>query len=328
MTTLTDRVGDNGQTTSTIGFLLTEFFPLITFSSAVEPFRAANEILDQRRYHWRIMTETGAPVRSSSDILVTPDAPLDETADLDMLVIVGNASFEPGDEAQLFTKLRFLASRGVRLGAIAGGIFLLARAGLLDGYRCSVHWFYASSFQERFPRVVATNRLFEVDRNRYTCSGGTASLDMMLNLMSEDLGRTVANEISGWFQHNRIRDAHDEQSVGAEGELSVNSAAVTEAIRLFKENVETPIPIAAVAEHVGVTVRQLERLFKIHLRVSPSRYFRQQRLKRARELLLYTNMPVSEVSLAAGFSSHSHFTRCYRMQYGRSPHADQKALRR
>lgn len=317
----------NGEHTPIVGFLLTDNFPLITFSSSVEPFRAANELLGRIRYRWRLFTEDGGTVRSSSNISVTPDGSLDELTGIDIMIIVGAPEFQPKNEGQLFAKLRFLASRGVKLGAISGGVFLLARAGLLDGYRCSVHWYFASAFKERFPRVVATNRLFEIDRNRCTCCGGHASLDMMLTLMSDDLGRVVANEISGWFQHHRIRDVHDEQSAGAEGDLSVNSAAVTEAIKLFKENVETPIPISTVAEHVGVTVRQLERLFKIHLRVSPSRYFRQQRLKRARELLLYTNMSVSEVSLAAGFSSHSHFTRCYRLQYGRSPYADQKALR-
>ena len=328
MTANTDHNDDDRRERQTIGFYLTDNFPLIAFSSAVEPFRAANHLTGYERYRWLLFTENGETVCSSTSIPVSPTASLDDTTDLDALIIVGAPEYTPKNDAKLFAKLRFLVSRGTRLGAISGGVFQLARAGLLDGYRCSVHWYFASAFKERFPHVIATNRLFEIDRKRYTCSGGLAALDMTLTMMSEELGRVVANEISGWFQHNRIRDVHDEQNAGAEGDLSVNSSAVTKAIQLFKENLETPIPIATVAEHVGVTVRQLERLFKIHLRVSPSQYFRQQRLRRARELLLYTNMPVSEISLAAGFSSHSHFTRCYRLQYGRSPHADQKALRR
>ncbi|MCW2305689.1 GlxA family transcriptional regulator [Rhodobium gokarnense] len=325
--------GEDGAATR-VGFLLSDDFPLVTFSAAVEPYRAANEVVGAERYRWRIMTEDGNPVRSSSGIEVSPDTDFREPADdqdgagFDMVFVVGSPDFPLKNEAQVLARLRFLASRGVMLGAITGGIFLLARAGLLDGYRCAVHWYFASSFRESFPKVVATNRLFEIDRNRCTCSGGTASLDMMLTMMSDALGRSVANEISGWFLHNRIRDVHDEQSIGAMGELSVSSAVVTRAVEVFKANLETPIQIAAVAQKVGVTVRQLKRLFKDHLQISPSRYFRQERLKRARELLLYTNMPVSEISLAAGFSSHSHFTRCYRMQYGRSPYADQKALRR
>ncbi len=303
-----------------IGFFLTQNFPIVTFSSAVEPMRAANEVQRADLYRWSIYTDGGTPVRSSSHILVTPDGDIEDiTEELDILFVVAGVPEELTGLDRLINKLRYLSRRGIIIGAISGGVFPLAEAGLLDDHRCSVHWYYQSAFKERYPRVEATSRLFEIDRSRYTCAGGTAALDLMLTLMSDDLGHTVSNEISSWFQHDRIRNVNDEQSLSVQKTLSVNSIPVTKAISLFRQNIETPLSMSDVADNVGVTVRQLERLFKIHLQSSPAQYAMKLRLARARELLLYSSMPVSEIALAAGFESPSHFSRNYRREYGCAP---------
>ena len=319
------RIGRRDVTT--IGLLLSGGFPMITLSAAIEPFRAANELTGQEKYIWQILSEDGEIVRSSSGVRITPDAGITSSSAFDYLFVVGGVRNNFADEEVIRVKLRQLARHGTRLGGISGGVFPLARAGLLDGYRCSVHWYYGNAFQEEFPNVNATSRIFEIDRDRLTCAGGTASLDLMLTLMSDDLGRVVNNEISSWFQHPRIRDAYDEQSVTARGALSINSAHVTKAVTLMAENIELPLAIRTVAGEIGLTVRQLERLFKIHLGRSPVAFYKQERLKRARELLLYTNLPMSEIAVAAGFGSQSHFARSYRQQYGSTPSQDQKFLR-
>lgn len=302
-----------------IGFFLTRNFPIVTFSSAIEPMRAANEVQNQTLYHWSLYTEDGAPVRSSSLIKVTPDGSLDDIHDLDILFLVSDVPETLSEHTRLINKIRYLSRRGMIIGAISGGIFPLAEAGLLDGYRCAVHWYYQEAFREQYPRVEATSRLFEIDRNRYTCAGGTAALDLMLTLMSDDLGQAVSNEISSWFQHDRIRNSDDEQNLLAQKTLSVNSIPVTKAIALFRQHIETPLPMGDIADQVGVTVRQLERLFKIHLQSSPAQYAMKIRLARARELLLCSNLPISEIALSAGFESPSHFSRNYRREYGCAP---------
>lgn len=313
---------------STIGFLLTGGFPIVTLSTAIEPFRAANDLTNSQRYVWHVLTEDGGPVRSSSNVMVTPDGRVFDAPSLDMLFVVSGSECPLVDETAVHKWLRTISRHGTKLGAISGGVFPVARAGLLDGLRCSVHWYYVNAFTEEFPNVTVTNRLFEIDQDILTCAGGTASLDLMLTLMSDDLGRAVNTEISSWFQHPRIRDVYDEQYLSAVGELSMNSETVTRAVAIIRASIESPMPIGALADRVGVSPRQLERQFKVHLGTSPVNFYRRERLKRARELLLYTNLPISEIAVATGFGSQSHFARSYRVEYGRSPKEDQKAIRR
>ena len=313
---------------TSIGFLVTDGFPMITLAASIEPFRAANELTNTNRYAWTLLTEDGGPVRSSSGVQITADGAALEAPQKDMMIVLSGTRCPLEDEPRIHKWLRNLSRHGTKLGAISGGVLLLARAGILDGRRCAAHWYFSNAFREEFPNVIMTSRLFEIDQDLFTCAGGTASLDVMLNLMSEDLGRVVSNEISSWFQHPRIRDAHDEQDLSAAGALSINSVAVTEAITLIRSSIETPMPIGEISEKIGVSPRQLERLFKVHLGASPVSFYRRERLKRARELLLYTNLPISEIAVATGFGSQSHFARSYRNEYGRSPKEDQKAIRK
>ena len=307
---------------SRIGFLLVNEFPMITFAAAIEPLRAANELRGSDRHVWTLYSEDGETVRSSSGVSVIPDAAFDEAADLDALFVLGGRTRKFKNAGHVHGTLRTLARHGLSLGAISGGVFVLADAGLLNGYRCSVHWYFANGFRERYPDVEVTNHLFEVDRQRYTCAGGTATLDMMLNLMSDDLSREVRQEIARWFQHKHIRGSDDVQ----ESTTPVGSATLNRAMAMIDANLEFPITIGAVAKRCRVSNRQLERLFKAHLGVSPAQYYMQQRLVQARQLLRYTALSVSEVSIAVGFSSQSHFSSRYRRYFGLSPRFDRTPL--
>ena len=302
-----------------LGFLLTPEFPIATLSTALEPLRIANDILQRRSFQWSLLSEDGAPVRSSCGLAVAPDADLECFADLDLLFVVGGVSLATQPCLKLQQLLRQAARRGVALGAISGGVFLLARSGLLDGRRCAVHWFYRNAFRELFPKVGVSDRLFEISPDRITCAGGTGSLDMMLTLMSSTLSDDIRHEISAWLHYPEVRGPLGEQSGAELGPFGVSQPQVAEAIALFRQHVEAPLPISAVAARIGISKRQLERLFQAQFAATPSAVYRQIRLLQARELIQHTGMSMTEVALATGFQAYGHFSRRYRQLFGTRP---------
>jgi transcriptional regulator GlxA family with amidase domain len=219
----------------------------------------------------------------------------------------------------LFAQLRRFDRQGKDIGALCTGSHILARAGLLDGYRCTIHWENLAGFAEDFPQIEATPELFEIDRNRFTCSGGTAALDMMLNLISSQHGHDLAASVSDQFIHERIRDQHDQQRMALPARLGVRHPKLMAVIKLMEANLEEPLDRGELASAAGLSSRQLERLFRKYLNRSPARYYVELRLNRARLLLLQTNMPVIDVALACGFVSASHFSKCYRDFFGKTP---------
>ena len=220
--------------------------------------------------------------------------------------------------------MRALARRGTSIGAISLGAYALARAGLLDGRRCALHWESLTAFAEQFPRIGTTTDIFVVDGNRRTCSGGTAALDMMLHLVAERAGRALANDVSEQFIHPRIRGTRDRQRMPVQSRLGVANDKLIAAIGMMEVAGEEPRPVHEIAAEVALSVRQLERLFAKYLRASPSRYYLQVRLERARAMLLQTTKPILDVAVACGFASASHFSRCYRTVYGHRP-SDERA---
>jgi transcriptional regulator GlxA family with amidase domain len=215
--------------------------------------------------------------------------------------------------------LRSLARRGAAVGGISLGAYAVARAGLLDGRRCALHWESLAAFAEQFPRVRTTPDIFVVDGDRRTCSGGTAALDMMLQLITERDGRALANDVSEQFIHPRIRGTHDRQRMALQMRLGVANRKLIAAIDMMEAASDEPRPVHDIAGDVELSPRQLERLFSKYLRMSPSRYYLELRLDRARTMLLQTAKPILDVAVACGFASASHFSRCYRTLYGRRP---------
>ncbi len=209
--------------------------------------------------------------------------------------------------------------RGADLGAICTASHILARAGLLDHSRCTIHWENLPSFCEDFPEIEVTTELFEIDRNRFTCSGGTAAIDLMLNMIGRQYGHELAAQVADQFMHERIRDQHDRQRMSLPARLGVRHPKLLSVISLMEENLEEPMGRGQLARGAGLSTRQLERLFRKYLNRSPARYYLELRLNKARLLLLQTNMSVIDVALACGFVSASHFSKCYRDFYGRTP---------
>lgn len=302
-----------------LGFLLTPDFPIATLSTALEPLRIANEIQQQERFHWSLLSDDGQATRSSCGIAIVPDATAADIAGLDLLFVVGGIAMTTEASPHIQKHLRAAARQGVALGAISGGVFPLARSGLLDGRDCAVHWYYRNAFQELFPRINVSDRLFEIEADRVTCAGGTGSLDMMLALMSRRLDEAVLNEISAWLHYPEVRGPRGAQSGAELGPFGVSQPQVAAAIAIFRQNVETPLPISRVAARVGISSRQLERLFLRQCAATPSAVYRQIRLLQARELIQHTGMSMTEVALATGFQAYGHFSRRYRQLFGVRP---------
>jgi AraC family transcriptional regulator, glycine betaine-responsive activator len=302
-----------------VGFHLIEDFPMMAFAAAIEPLRAANRLSGERLFDWRLSSRDGKAVRASNGIAIDVHNAIGDAIELDMLLVCAGMPDAGRGDSALVKWLRGLARSGVLLGGISLGAYALAYAGLLDGRRCALHWESLGAFRERFPRIRTTTDIFVIDGNRCTCSGGTAALDMMLHVITSRHGRALATDVSEQFIHPRIRGTHDSQRMAIQSRLGVANAKLIAAIGMMEEANDDPRPVHAIAADVDLSPRQLERLFAKYLHSTPSRYYLQLRLERARALLLETTKPILDVAVACGFASASHFSRCYRTVYGHKP---------
>jgi transcriptional regulator GlxA family with amidase domain len=312
--------------TETIGFLLVPNFSMIAFTMALEPLRIANRMAGREHYRWVVLSKDGAAVRASNGVLVSVDAGLaavgrGEAAarPLDLVLACSGLWVERYRDDQVFAWLRRQERLGTTVGALCTGAYVLARAGLLKGYRCAIHWENLPGFVETFPDIEASADLFEVDRTRYTCSGGTAALDMMLHLIAIRHGSALATKVSEQCLVDRIRNPHDRQRLPLRARLGVHNPRLISAVEMMEANLAEPLGQEDLAVKVGLSRRQLERLFRRHLGRSPAHYYLQLRLERARHLLHQSDMPIVDLALASGFVSASHFSKCYRETYGKSP---------
>ncbi|MCM8911525.1 GlxA family transcriptional regulator [Pseudomonas inefficax] len=304
-----------------IHFLLLPGFSAMGFISALEPLRVANRFKGPL-YRWQVLSLDGGPVLASNGMSVNADAALAAGEPGGILLIV--AGFEPlacyGPALQ--QALRRLDHEGVVLGGIDTGAVVLAEAGLLDGHRATVHWEALEAFKERYPRLQVTQELFEIDRRRITCAGGTASIDLMLDLIGQAHGSELAVQVSEQFVLGRIRQRQDHQRMQIASRYGISNKKLVKVIGEMERNIEQPLNTQVLADAVQVTRRQLERLFRLHLDDTPSGFYLRLRLDKARQLLRQTDMSVLEVAVACGFESASYFTRSYRARFERCPRED------
>ncbi len=302
-----------------VGFLLVPKFSLMAFTSALEPLRSANRMSGRNLYSWRVYSHDGGPVAASSGISMMPDAAISHLAHCPVMIVCAGLDVHLYREKEVFSWLRRLARQGARIGAICTGTYLLARAGLLDGYRCTLHWENVPGFVEEFPDIEVSTELFEIDRSRFTCSGGIAPLDMMLHLIALRHGHELAAAVSDQFIHDRIRAPSDDQRMTLQTRLGVRDAKLIRVISQMEANIEEPLSRVDLAASVGLSTRQLERLFHAHLGTTPKRHYLEIRLRRARQLLFHSGLSMLDVALACGFVSGSHFAKCYREHFGATP---------
>ncbi|NHI01642.1 MULTISPECIES: GlxA family transcriptional regulator [Oceanimonas] len=305
-----------------VGFLLVDNFTMISLASAIEPLRMANQLSGRALYEWVMLSESGQPVRASDGMTVTPDHGIHDAGHLDMMLLCGGVGVANARSRSLRAWLQQLAHRKVKLGALCTGSYLLADAGVLDGYRCTLHWEYMAAFKEAFPRLETSNALYCIDRDRLTSSGGTVPMDMMLHLIEKEHSSALSTAICDMFLCERIRDGQEEQKVLLRHLVGPAQPKLAEVVALMEANLEEPITLDELAHYVGLSRRQVERLFQRHVKCSPSRYYLNLRLKRARQLLRQTSLSIIDIATACGFVSTPHFSKCYRECFGVPPRDD------
>ncbi|WP_419911220.1 GlxA family transcriptional regulator [Hoeflea sp.] len=317
-------------------FYLVPDFSLIAFATAIEPLRLANRMLGYKAYSWRIASFDGSPVMASNGIEVSATTTLEEerrnlSGEMrpSMVFVCSGINVETHAQKSVHAWLREVHNRNISVGGLCTGAYVLAAAGLLSGRRCAIHWEDLPGFSEKFPLAEVYADLYETDDNIYTCAGGTASLDMMLNLIGEDHDDNLVNRVCEQALTDRVRNPHDRQRLPLRARLGVQNSKVLSIIELMESNLSEPLSLLEIADYAGLSRRQIERLFRQEMGRSPARYYLEIRLDRARHLLIQSSMPVVEVAVACGFVSASHFSKCYRELYGRSPQqerADRKQL--
>jgi transcriptional regulator GlxA family with amidase domain len=308
-----------------VGFLTLPNYSMIAFANAVEPLRMANRLSRDTLCVWTTMSLTGEAMRASNGLAVIPTVAVAAAGRLDMVLVCGGVDIADSYDAATLAYLRRLSRQDVTLGALCTGSYVLARAGLLDGYRCAIHWENIAAVRDEFPAVDFSNEIFVIDRDRYTASGGTAPLDLMLNLIADRAGTDLAVAISEGFIHERIRAPLDQQRIPLLARVGAGQQKIIDAASLMEAHVDEPLSLDAVARRIGLSRRHLERLFRRHLDCRPARYYRDLRLNRARQLLLQTNLSVMAVTVACGFQSPTHFSTCYKDLFGHPPSAERRS---
>lgn len=309
-----------------IVFFLVPDFSMLAFATAIEPLRIANRMLGKEFYSWRLASNDGAPVQASNGVEVSVDTSLKQERESltnsrrpSNMFLCSGINVEDATNKSLFAYIRENKNSGVTVGGICTAAFLLAAAGLLKGKRCAIHWENLPGFAEHFPDVDVYADLYEMDGNTWTCAGGTAALDMMLSMISTDLGEDLVNRVCEQALTDRVRNPNDRQRLPLRARLGVQNAKVLSIIEYMEANIAEPLQLVEIADFVGLSRRQIERLFQQHMGRSPARYYLEIRLDRARHLLMQSTMPVVDVAIACGFVSASHFSKCFREMYGKSP---------
>lgn len=318
---------DPDATRECIAFLLIPGFTHIGFASATEPLRMANMVTGRPDYAAFTVTIDGDAVPASNGTRVLPDHAVDEMPPVHALFVCGANPIRYPRERKLLHWLRVLAGKGTLLGGIDTGADLLARAGLLDGYRCTLHWQDQPAFVERYPKVIASQQVFEIDRGRYTCSGGTAAMDLMLQyILRHPDGPNIASAVADLLVHERIRGVRDRQRIPLWQRLGTTQRHLSAAVMIMEANTSEPLRLPEIASHVGISSRQLERLFHEHLDCTPLEYYMELRLMRVRERLLHSDSPISEIANQCGFRSAAHLSRRYQRLFGLPPSEDRRKL--
>lgn len=310
-------------------FVLLDQFTLLSFASAVECLRIANRMSGQQLYAWSLLGEGGGTVTCSAGTTFQLDGDLSELQRDDTILLCGGIDVQEATSKKLLSWLRREARKGLMVGGLCTASFALAKAGLLDGKRATIHWENADSFSEEFDEVELTKSVFVVDGNRMSTAGGTSSIDLMLKLIASDHGEELANAVADQLIYSSIRTDQDTQRLSIPTRIGVRHPKLSMVIQMMEANIEEPISPSILAQDVGMSTRQLERLFRRYLNRSPKRYYMELRLQKARNLLMQTDMSVINVALACGFASPSHFSKCYRAHYDTTPYRERgsKAVR-
>lgn len=292
---------------------------MIAFANAVEVLRMANLLSGQRLYAWTVATMDGRGTSASNGLAMAHAAGVADLDACDVVFVCGGVEVQKAISEAVVQDLRRRASRGQTLGGLCTGAHALATAGVMDGYRCAVHWENLAALREACPKVRFALEVFVIDRDRVTASGGIAPLHLMVHLVRSHHGSKLATAISEQFIVDRVRDQTEQQRLPQPEFVGPGYEHLVEAVELMAANIEEPLTLSEIAEAAGVSLRQLERLFHRYHEVTPAQHYLALRLRRARELLAHTSAPIMQVTVACGFQTASHFCKAYRAEFGHSP---------
>ncbi len=302
-----------------LGILLVDGFAMMSYASVVEPLRASNLLLKNSFYQIINIPISQAHAVSSNGAIIKADTHLGETADFDLVLVVAGGDPFAINNQRLFQWLRHLGSRGIRLGGVSGGPVILVKAGVMKGRRMTVHWEHARILAEMFPFIMLEKTLYVIDRDRTTCAGGIAPLDMMHALISDHHNANFAQKVSDWFMHTQIRPASGPQRAGLIEQYQTTNARVISAIEMMTDHIADTLSLSQLARKSNISGRQLNRLFKENLQQSTIDFYRDLRLEKARDLLQKSTISITEIALATGFSSSAHFSHSFARKFGTPP---------
>jgi AraC family transcriptional regulator, glycine betaine-responsive activator len=310
-----------------IAFLLVPRFSMMAFAAAVEPLRSANRLSGSALFEWQLVSADGNPVEASNGISVATQGSLAELGKLDMIIAcAGLEAPEVERSVKLHHQLRRLAHHGTVMGAISSGSFLLAEAGLLAGRRSTVHWEYLDAYRTRYPHLEVTEDLYVIDRNVFTCSGGTAALDLMVHFIGQVGGSRLALAVAEQFIHPQVRTQEEQQRLDLHARYHIENPKLIQVIALMEGALDEPMELREMAQRANVSVRQVERLFRDHIGSSPKTFYLDLRLAKARTLLRRTLGSLRTIALECGFGSPSHFCHAYKRRYGIPPTHERRSF--
>ena len=303
-------------------FVLLDRFTMLSFSCAIEPLRLANYVAGKPLYTWSLAGEGGVEATCSNGATFKLDMGLEDVDREDTIMVCGGIDVQRATTKPVLNWLRREARRGNVIGGMCTGAYALAKAGLLDGKKATIHWENQDGFLEEFEQVKLTKSVFVMDGNRLTTAGGTSSIDLVLKIIAADHGQDLANNVADLLIYSAIRTDQDTQRLSIPTRIGVRHPKLSQVIQMMEGNIEDPLSPADLADQVDMSTRQLERLFRRYLNRSPKRYYMELRLSKARNLLMQTDMSVINVALACGFASPSHFSKCYRSHYNTTPYRE------
>ena len=313
--------------TENFGFFLIEDFSMMSVAAAIEPLRAANRHLGKTAYAWHYYSLDGEAVHASNGMKVDVHSALSDAPIMDRLFVSAGLTTDTPERSRINASLQRASKSGINIGALSGGTFLLARAGLIGERRCTAHWEFLPSLREAFPALHVEETLFVNDDKLLTCSGGAASMEMMLHLISMKHGEEAARFAGNQFQHDRLREGGESQRGGRTNRITHLPDQMQLAMKLMQDNIEQPLTIADLSKRCGIHTRRLERLFSLWLKTTPKAYYQAQRLECAHDMLLHSNNRLADISQMTGFSSQPSFSTAYRKQYGETPRQTRMSAR-
>jgi transcriptional regulator GlxA family with amidase domain len=315
----------HGTTQSqTLGLLLVDGFALMSYASVIEPYRAANLIAGRALYRWTHISIDGTPGVASNGAMIVANVAVGTPLACDAVFVFAGGDPAEFDDERTFAWLRHLAATGAIIIGISGGPYLLARAGLLEGYRATIHWEHRAAFAEAFPGTTLEYGVYTIDRRRMTCAGGMAGADLATELIEHDHGPALAAQVSDWLIRSEPRSAERPQRMDLRHRYGTRNERVLKALAIMEANLEEPVTPGLLAGRAAVTQRQLARLFREHLGETIGESYMRIRLAKADQLLRTTTLSATAVALRCGFKSSSHFSRSYHSRFGRPPTFDRR----